>query len=69
MFLLSKTGTFLTLSKISQEHGIINGPEEEIRKISFGDVVGILPVHSCLTADLLSSQFTLDDKVIRKMKK
>ncbi len=57
----------LYLKKMSQEHGTIGGPEHEIRKLHFGDVIGVLPVHSCLTADLLSSQFTLDGKAIRKM--
>ncbi|OPZ96846.1 MAG: D-threo-3-hydroxyaspartate dehydratase [Bacteroidetes bacterium ADurb.Bin408] len=35
---------------LSQEHGIIKGNERLCRKIKPGHVVGILPVHSCLSA-------------------
>ncbi|HSG68732.1 MAG TPA: alanine racemase [Bacteroidales bacterium] len=38
---------------LSQEHGIIRTTSEIISKIKHGDLLGILPVHSCLTADLL----------------
>jgi D-serine deaminase-like pyridoxal phosphate-dependent protein len=29
-----------------------------------GDLVGIIPVHSCMTADLLREYHTFDGKVI-----
>jgi len=41
------------VSSLSQEHGIVKMPEQYITRYKPGDVVGILPVHSCLTADLL----------------
>ncbi len=41
------------VTRISQEHGIIKCEEGFFRRISVGDFVGILPVHSCLTADLM----------------
>ncbi|MFT7198031.1 MAG: D-serine deaminase-like pyridoxal phosphate-dependent protein [Marinoscillum sp.] len=40
------------LARISQEHGIIQGTDEYIDSLKIGDLVGILPVHSCLTANL-----------------
>ncbi|MBL4658284.1 MAG: alanine racemase, partial [Flavobacteriales bacterium] len=43
------------LSKVSQEHGTIHAPASYIDSISVGDIVKILPIHSCLTADLYSS--------------
>jgi D-serine deaminase-like pyridoxal phosphate-dependent protein len=39
--------------RISQEHGIISLPAYMLKLFTTGDIVGIVPVHSCLTADLL----------------
>ncbi|MCF8372884.1 MAG: alanine racemase [Bacteroidales bacterium] len=41
------------VKSLSQEHGIIKLSPEEIEKINIGDFIGIIPVHSCLTANLL----------------
>jgi len=41
------------VKSISQEHGIISCDEELLAKIEIGDLIGIIPVHSCLAADLL----------------
>ncbi|MEA3445767.1 MAG: alanine racemase [Bacteroidota bacterium] len=41
---------------LSQEHGIIHLQTEEIEKIMIGDFIGILPVHSCLTANLMKDK-------------
>lgn len=41
------------LGRISQEHGIIKAPYEYIDSIRIGDIVKVLPVHSCMTMDLL----------------
>jgi len=40
------------LRSISQEHGVIKASPSFFAKVKTGDVVGILPVHSCLTTDL-----------------
>ncbi|MFT5498819.1 MAG: D-serine deaminase-like pyridoxal phosphate-dependent protein [Kiritimatiellia bacterium] len=37
---------------ISQEHGVIQADDDWINSKSIGDVVYLLPVHACLTADL-----------------
>ncbi len=47
------------VSALSQEHGIIRLPEKELKTFRPGDLVGILPVHSCLTANLLKSETIL----------
>jgi D-serine deaminase-like pyridoxal phosphate-dependent protein len=50
----------LYLSSLSQEHGIIkteNGGSSEFRT---GDLVGVIPVHSCLAADL-AGRYILTD--------
>src|SRR5699024_5162307 len=48
------------LRKISQEHGIISCRAEDFNTYSVGDLITILPVHSCLTANLLG-RFRLQD--------
>lgn len=44
------------LSRISQEHGIVTFPEGGIERVNVGDVLMILPIHSCLVANLMSNQ-------------
>lgn len=41
------------VSSISQEHGIVKMPNDEMDSFEPGDLIGVLPIHSCLTADLL----------------
>ena len=41
-----------SLISVSQEHGVIYAPKEFIDSLNIGDVLGVLPVHSCMTADL-----------------
>ncbi len=51
------TGAYL--SSISQEHGIIVIPDNIFKDFMPGDIIGILPVHSCLTANLLMNSSTI----------
>ena len=53
---------------LSQEHGIIHMPSSRIKDFQVGDLIGILPVHSCLTADLMASYVTLENKYLNHMK-
>ena len=56
------------LKKISQEHGIIHLPKNiDKNQFSLGHIIGVLPVHSCLTADLMMGQKTLSGKPIDKL--
>ncbi|MDZ7614896.1 MAG: hypothetical protein U5K51_15285 [Flavobacteriaceae bacterium] len=48
------------LKSLSQEHGIIKVPEHLIDNYKVGDLLYILPVHSCLTADLMKNYFTAE---------
>ena len=41
---------------ISQEHGIVRLQPEEVADFQIGDLIGVLPVHSCLMADLMKGQ-------------
>lgn len=45
---------------LSQEHGIVKLSEEQFERIQPGDVVGVLPVHSCLTAEALGFYLTFE---------
>lgn len=49
-----------TLSSISQEHGTITCTPEYFDQVNVGDIIPILPIHSCLTADLMGEYHTID---------
>ena len=57
------------VAALSQEHGIIRGAFEEIRAMQPGDLLEIIPVHSCLAADLAGYYLTTSGQVIGKMGK
>jgi D-serine deaminase-like pyridoxal phosphate-dependent protein len=52
------------LRSVSQEHGILTCSDELLNNIHIGDVLGIIPVHSCLTANLNKNIFTTTGKQI-----
>lgn len=43
---------------ISQEHGVIQADDELLSRIKVGGLIGILPVHSCMTADCMKQYLT-----------
>jgi D-serine deaminase-like pyridoxal phosphate-dependent protein len=47
----------LYLNRISQEHGVFYCPDEYWDYFHTGGLAGIIPVHSCLAADLLKGRF------------
>ena len=49
---------------VSQEHGIIQIEEKYLKNFKIGDLAGIIPVHSCLTANLMKSYLSLDGEII-----
>jgi D-serine deaminase-like pyridoxal phosphate-dependent protein len=51
---------------LSQEHGLIEMDGSLIREINVGDLLIILPVHSCLTSDLYRYYLTLDGERIER---
>ena len=59
------------VKSVSQEHGIIkvNSDDSLLFKKHSGDLIGIMPVHSCLTADLNGKYITTKDKIIFMMDK
>nr|WP_262896880.1 hypothetical protein [Fulvivirga sediminis] len=46
------------LKGLSQEHGILQVTDAVFNKIKVGDVVKILPIHSCLAAQCLGHYMT-----------
>ncbi|MCH7783519.1 alanine racemase [candidate division KSB1 bacterium] len=48
------------IKSVSQEHGILKTDSATFDSISVGSLVFILPVHSCLTVDLLRNFVTTD---------
>lgn len=48
------------LTSLSQEHGILENCGSIFEKSRIGDTLRILPVHSCMTANLMKEYQTLD---------
>lgn len=56
------------LISLSQEHGIVTAEDELFDAVNVGDLLLVLPVHSCLTVDLYSAYTTFTGKQIPKMR-
>lgn len=57
-----KWGTVLDdsyVSSLSQEHGVIKTTPEILNQVNRGDILYIIPVHSCLAANLLRDPLIL----------
>ena len=52
----------INLVALSQEHGIVRATPAQFANYNVGDVMYLLPIHSCLTADVMKSYLTLDDE-------
>lgn len=44
---------------VSQEHGIVTAPPRVVESIARGDLLAVLPVHSCLAANLMKERTVL----------
>ena len=53
------------VKSLSQEHGIISASDELMNKTEIGGLLGIIPVHSCLTADLMRQYHAFDNRIIK----
>lgn len=51
---------------LSQEHGTVSASKEYLQQLKIGDLVDIIPVHSCMTADLYSSYTTNNGDMLMK---
>jgi D-serine deaminase-like pyridoxal phosphate-dependent protein len=52
------------VKSISQEHGIVQASDELLASVQVGDLLGVLPVHSCMTADCMGSYLSLNGQVV-----
>ena len=57
----------MIVKKLSQEHGIVHLSDTLKDKLKIGDLLYILPVHSCMTADIYSSYLTINGKTIPRL--
>jgi len=55
------------VKSLSQEHGIISVPNNEIDNYKIGDHLMILPIHSCMTSNLMKGYTTLDGQIISRL--
>lgn len=55
------------LKKLSQEHGIIYAPPDIIKLYKAGDIIKVLPVHSCTTANIMKEYLTTDGRKINRL--
>ena len=53
---------------LSQEHGIVSVPDSRLGNYKIGDILMILPVHSCLTANLTGSYTTIGGETIGRFR-
>ncbi len=49
---------------VAQEHGIVKVSQEIFERVNIGDLLMVIPVHSCLTAHLLRKYVTLEGEVL-----
>ena len=55
------------VKELSQEHGVVRMPMAAIAKYRIGDCLYVLPVHSCMTANLMDSYQTTNSEVIDRL--
>ena len=56
----------MVLTKLSQEHGTVQVPPHLIDHYKIGDIIKILPVHSCLTSQAMKAYLTTQGKIISR---
>jgi len=52
---------------LSQEHGVIQASSDLFDRVGIGDILGILPVHSCMACDLMKKYQVIGGKEIQMM--
>jgi len=57
------------VSKLSQEHGTLKVTQNQFKKFNIGDLMEIIPVHSCLAANEMGYFQTRDGNIIEMMPK
>ncbi len=55
------------LARLSQEHGILKISQKNFDLFKIGDLVEIIPIHSCLTANLARKYITTEGEEIKSI--
>ncbi|MCF6270264.1 MAG: alanine racemase [Melioribacteraceae bacterium] len=55
------------VKSLSQEHGIVKVKQERFQKIREGDILTILPIHSCLTGNIMKKYLTMEGEIIHRL--
>jgi len=55
------------VKSLSQEHGVVQAEVALFDQVAIGDLLLVIPVHSCLTADLMGHYVTLSGTTIEMM--
>lgn len=55
------------LCRLSQEHGIIKISADYFNNIEVGDIIEVIPVHSCLTASAMGRYLSTKNEVLTMM--
>lgn len=53
----------MLLTKLSQEHGTVSATPDVFSEYEIGDFIGFLPVHSCLTANLMKKYSDFNNNI------
>jgi D-serine deaminase-like pyridoxal phosphate-dependent protein len=56
------------VARLSQEHGILHLSTPDLARLRVGDLVCILPAHSCLTAQCMGGYRTLSNRRVEMMR-
>ncbi len=56
------------VTKLSQEHTTLELPATFLEKLRIGDLLGVLPIHSCATAQMMGAVTTLSGESIAMMR-
>jgi D-serine deaminase-like pyridoxal phosphate-dependent protein len=72
VYLLSDNGWDINsevgfVRSLSQEHGIVQLTNRDNCHLKPGDLIAVIPVHSCLVADLMRSYITLEHRIINNL--
>jgi len=56
------------VTRLSQEHGILNLRPKDLARLRVGDLLCLIPAHSCLSVQSMGSYLTLDGRPIPMMR-
>jgi D-serine deaminase-like pyridoxal phosphate-dependent protein len=55
------------VDRLSQEHGVVHLESEDLSGLRIGDLVCVIPAHSCLTVQVMGEYLTLDGRRVGTM--